>query len=193
MSGAREWLVRVLPHADGGQEVLAPAVGWWMDAPARGTLLGPGDAAGRLVVLGAAHVLRLPAEVAGEVVSDPPALMRAPVGAGDVLFRLTAGAARATAAAAAPQAGGATRLLLRAPQAGRFWRRPEPKAPFYAAEGEVLEAGRTFGLLEVMKTFQPAKYRPSEGLPARVRLMRWLVADGAEVSEQEAVAELEPA
>ncbi len=191
MSAANAWTARARALPDGGHELLAPGVGLWTQAPPRGAMLSPGAALGWLIALGHARPLIVPAGVSGVVCSDPPQRLRAPVGAGEVLCVL-APAADAAGGAVAPAevaaSGGA--WLLRAPQAGRFWRGPEPGAPPYAAEGEVLEPGRTYGLLEVMKTFQPVKYRAEAGLPARARLQRWLVADGAELAEGDPLAEL---
>ncbi len=190
VDGALE--VRVRAHPDGGWEVLAPGVGLWTGAPAHGELLEPGARCGTLVTLGRAQALRLPAGPSGVVAGDPPSLRRAPVGAGELLFRL-APVPGAGIAAAAPQAAraGESALVFRTAQAGRFWRRPEPGAAAYVGEGDLVENGRTIGLLEVMKTFQPVKYRAEHGLPARVKWLRWLTAEGAEVGEGEALAALE--
>lgn len=183
--------VRSLP--DGSHEVLAPAVGWWQQAPERGALLMEGERAGLLRVLGQPRDVLLPSGVSGRVATEPPRLRSMPVEYGQVLCRiepLAVGAGAAAAPAAAADAGG---RLLRASQAGRFWRRPDPGAADFIAEGEIAETGRTLGLLEVMKTFQPLKYSAEGGLPGRARLLRWRVADGAEVAEGEALAEFEPA
>jgi acetyl-CoA carboxylase biotin carboxyl carrier protein len=184
--------VRVRAQADGGWEILAPGVGLWTGAPAHGALLEPGARCGTLVTLGRARALRLPAGPSGAVASDPPTLRRAPVGAGELLFRLTPVQGGGSASVAVPTArAGEGALVFRAAQAGRFWRRPEPGAAAYVGEGELVENGRTIGLLEVMKTFQPVKYRAEHGLPARVKWLHWLAAEGAEVSEGEALAALE--
>jgi acetyl-CoA carboxylase biotin carboxyl carrier protein len=174
---------------DGRIELCAPVVGRWADPPPRGARLAAGDAAGVLLVLGRAIALRVPAGAAGTVVSDPPELRRAPVGYGERLLLLDPGDAAAVAAparAAAESAG----LLLRSAQSGRFWLRPAPGADPFVAEGGALAEGVTYGLLEVMKTFQPLKYRAAAGLPARAQLLRWLAADGAEVAEGQPLAAL---
>lgn len=175
---------------DGAVELLSPAVGIWSGAPPRGAGLEPGDGAGFLRVLSRAHPLLVPAGSGGVVRDEPPRERHAPVGWGEVLLRLEpsgGGAAAPSGPAAEASAGPA----LRAPQAGRFWRRPEPGAPPFAAEGAALAEGATWGLLEVMKTFQPLKFRSGAGLPAGARIARWLVADGAEVEEGQALAELD--
>ncbi len=183
--------LRSLP--DGSQELLAPAVGWWQQAPARGALLKEGERAGVLLALGLTRDVLVPPGVRGRVAEEPPRLRREPVEFGQVLLLLQplADAAGAPAAPASEATTGGR--LLCASQAGRFWRRPDPAAPDFIAAGEIAEVGRTLGLLEVMKTFQPVPYRAEGGLPARARLLRWRVADGAEVAEGEALAEFEPA
>lgn len=185
MSRSEGWELLARDAGEGRIALAAPAVGLWADPPALGARLGPGDAAGFLLVLGRAHALRVPAGCAGTVVSAPPELRHAPRGYGETLLLLDAGAARAAPAAAPPPAAADG---LRAPQAGRFWRRPAPGAPPFVEEGAELGDGQTYGLLEVMKTFQPLKHRPEAGRPARLR--RWLAEDGAEVAEGQPLAEL---
>ncbi len=93
--------------------------------------------------------------------------------------------------AAVAAAGGATGLVVRAEQAGRFWRRPDPDAAAFTEEGAELKAGKTLGLLEVMKTFNPVKYQPGGGLPEVATAQRFLVEDGDDVEEGQALLELE--
>lgn len=180
---------------DGSHELLAPAVGWYTQAPARGAVLESGQRAGLLLALGRPRAILVPEGVRGRVASEPPRLRRAPVEFGQTLLLLQAlepqGASAESAAPAAAAAEDAMRL--RASQAGRFWRRPEPGAAEFLAAGALAEAGQMLGLLEVMKTFQPVRYAAGGGLPARARLLRWRVTDGAEVAEGETLAEFGPA
>lgn len=183
------------PLEDGsGWELLSPGVGLYADAPAAGSLKGPGQPAGCLVVLDRPHALLLPEGVAGTVATPPPERRHLPVGFGQVLFQVRAAAAEAVTGlpAAGPRAEGQAGPVVRAEQAGRFWRRPDPGAPEFAAPGDELAPGRTLGLLEVMKTFNPVRYQPGAGLPEQARLRRFLVDDGAEVEEGQALAEVEP-
>jgi len=183
-----EELVLLLRDAEGGRvELRSPAVGWWTDPPPCGAHLEPGDSAGSLVVLGRARALRLPAGASGVVVSEAPQLRRAPVEYGERLLLLDPDAAQAAPAEKPASSGART---LRAAQSGRLWRHPEPGAAPFVVEGGELEDGRTYALLEVMKTFQPLKYRAGAGLPPRARLLRWLADDGAEVEEGQPLAEL---
>lgn len=176
-----------------GWELLSPGVGLYAEPPPRGCLLGPGARAGFLVVLERARPLRVPDAVAGYVGEDPPERRHLPVGYGTVLLRLrrTTGEGLLAPEAGVRDAVETSGLVLRAAQAGRFWRRPEPGAPPYVEAGAELRPGRTLGLLEVMKTFNPVKYQPGGELPERARLLRFLVEDGADVEEGQALAELE--
>lgn len=184
---------RSLP--DGSQELLSPAVGWYTQAPARGILLQAGERAGVLLVLGRPITLLVPEGLRGRVATEPPLRRRMPVEFGQVLCLLTAPATGGTVVPEGPvstaTASGA-RLIL-ASQAGRFWRRPDPSADEFLAPGAIAEAGCTLGLLEVMKTFQPVKFKADAGQPERARLLRWRVENGAEVKEGDALAEFESA
>jgi biotin carboxyl carrier protein len=71
---------------------------------------------------------------------------------------------------------------VRVATAGTFWRRPTPRDPVYVEPGGAVSAGKTIGLIEVMKTFAPV----SAG--AEGRLERWAVDDGAAVEAGTVVA-----
>ena len=47
------------------------------------------------------------------------------------------------------------------------------------------------GMIEVMKTFTTVAFSGGEEWPARLRLKAWLAQDGAEVTQGEALIELE--
>ncbi len=202
MSGTlppRAMLLRALPAEEGGGwELLAPDTGFFVHPPRRGACLRAGDPAGELEILERRQPLILPPEAAGTVVEDPPAERRLPVAWGTPLFRIRPFAANEDAARAdAPGAVGSdceadSGRVLRAPQPGRFWLRPEPGADPYVAPGEALPPGRTVGLLEVMKTFNPVKFPPELANPSPPRLLRFLVEDGAEVEEGHPLLEFGP-
>ena len=82
----------------------------------------------------------------------------------------------ATTTTAAPASTGsalaAGQSYLRAPNLGVVWGQPKPGAPAFVTEGQLIEAGTTVCLIEVMKLFtQVASTR-------RARVIRCLVADG---------------
>ena len=169
----------------------APEVGLFTESLPPGALLGPGQEAGAILAGGRATRLVVPAGVTGRVVNARRDRVQAPVGYGDVLYELApieAGAAAALEEAATGDEG----LVLRATQTGRFYRRPAPDEPAYVDAGAELAEGQVVGMLEVMKTFSQLHYAAKGGLPARARLVRWLVEDGAELREGDPLFEVEP-
>ena len=186
--------IELLLDTSGERPVLrSPRPGLFTLAAPEGALLGPGQAAGVLLVLGEAHPLVVPAGVAGRVASRRPDRVHAPVAYGDALYELAPleGLASAVTEDAAEDASGAP--ALRANMAGRFWHRAAPDRPPFVAAGDVIEAGRAVGVIEVMKTFNEVLYRPTAGLPPRARVVRLVPADGAEVAQGDALVEVEPA
>jgi len=169
-----------------GDALRAPAPGWFRRSSARDHLVVEGDVIGELDVLGRVSRVLAP-RVRGLVQLDVPDAHRA-VAYGDVLMRVVAaGAIGAVEAAAPASARGADGLVFRAPTSGRYYGRPSPDKPPFAAVGAELAAGATVCLLEVMKTFHRVTY---SGARARVREL--LVAEGADVNAGDALVALEP-
>jgi biotin carboxyl carrier protein len=184
----------------GGVRLLSPGVGLFTEAAAQGALLAAGQRAGYLVTLGRPTALVVPAGIAGVVRSAPPALVRAPVDYGAVLYELdelgaqSAATVQREARKATPSGG----LVFPAPQSGRYWHRPAPGEPPLVAVGLVLAPGQAAGLIEVMKTFAQVQYRADasrtgRALPERARIVRLIAGDGAEVARGAPLFEVEPA
>ncbi|MEM9382774.1 MAG: biotin/lipoyl-containing protein [Planctomycetota bacterium] len=183
---------------DGDEIVLvAPDVGHFRAALPRGAALAPGMVAGTLRRLGRAVDLVVPEGAAGAVVSDPPHAVMAPVGFGDVLYRLDpAGAALQASDDAGPEGdldAGSGAAVLRAEQSGRVWHSPAPGEPPFCAPGDAVAEGAPVCLIEVMKTFSTVPYRATGGLPERATVVRWLAADGADVQAGDALLAVERA
>lgn len=178
---------------EGGTALCAPDVGWYTRAVDLGRVLVPGEEAGVLVTLGRVRALIVPEGAGGVVRTAAPEAVHHAVGWGDELLRLAplTGEPAARAASHSAASSGA-QLVLRSDTPGRFWHRASPDAPALVQPGDVLEEGRAVGLIEVMKTFAQVAYRARGGLPARARVKRMLVADGADVQLGEALLELEP-
>ncbi len=174
---------------DGTQELRCPAVGVYRFAPADGSLLGAGEACGRLYALGQSRPLRVPVGVAGRVVERCLGAQ----GYQDLLLRLKPVDAESAAGSSAGEVDAEADLVYRSPMAGRFYRRPAPDAEPYISEGEVLQPGKAIGLLEVMKTFSPLRFETTAGMPGSVRVTSFLVAEGDEVEQGQALLALEPA
>lgn len=181
----------------------SPEVGLFGGALPAGCVLVPGQLAGTIVTLGRARSLLVPENVGGRIVSDPPALARAPVGYGDVIYEVEAIAADSVVGALAGSVASPTTapktstdsrtLVLPSPQAGRFYHRPAPGDPPFVAVGSIVEDGQPVGMIEVMKTFSHVPYRSGGSLPRRAKVLRAIAADGADVKRGDPLLEIEPA
>ena len=185
-----ETLDLILERDGDATRLLSPGVGLFTCAVPPGGLLGPGQDAGVLLVLGRPLQLRVPAGVAGRVTSPLPQRVQSPVDYRATLYELEPVESALDAAQDAEAAfdGG---LVLRAPQAGRFYHRPGPDEPAFVSSGDEVSEGDAVGLIEVMKTFAHVTYASTGGLPARAKVKRYLKDDGAEVSEGEPLLEFE--
>jgi biotin carboxyl carrier protein len=169
----------------------SPEVGFFACALPQGALVGSNAAAGVLHALGRRWRLVVPASISGRVVSAPPELVLQPVGYGTVLYEiapLEKTPRRAHEDAESARSSGT--LVFRAPYSGRFWQRPGPHDPPFVKAGDFVAVGQTIGLIEVMKTFTHLSYQAGRGLPARARIVRICVADGAEVGDETPLLEL---
>ena len=169
-----------------GAEVLAPGVGWWIDPPADGTIVGPGSRIGSLMRLGRRFDIVLDRGPLGRVERAPPH-RAAPVAYGDVLFRIVrvaADAADATGGAGervdADGRGAGTHAVV-APSHGVFYRRPSPEALPFVEVGAAVASGQPIGLVEIMKTFNRVVYG-GPGLPEHATVVAIRFEDGAEVN-----------
>jgi acetyl-CoA carboxylase biotin carboxyl carrier protein len=111
--------------------------------------------------------------------------------------------AGAQAAAAAPRADAAhsaaasrpadtAGLAIRAPSSGRYWARPAPDKPPFVSVGDVVAAGQTVCLLEVMKTFHRVTYGGPD-FPERARVTAVHPQDGDDLTADQVILELAPA
>jgi biotin carboxyl carrier protein len=96
------------------------------------------------------------------------------------------------ASAGASQIASSEGLVFRAPMSGRFYRRAGPGKPAFVSEGDLISAGHTVCLLEVMKTFNRLAYG-GDDLPERARVKAVLPADGDDIAAGAAILELEAA
>jgi len=177
----------------------SPEVGLLAGALPAGSVLAPGQLAGTIETLGRARQLLVPQDVGGKIVSEPPALTRAPLAYGDVVYEIEPIAAGSAAASRAPAAASAARtssdlhaLVLPSPQAGRFYHRPAPGDPPFVAVGAIVEDGDVVGMIEVMKTFSHVPYRAAGSLPHRAKVLRAIAPDGADVKRGDPLLEVEP-
>jgi acetyl-CoA carboxylase biotin carboxyl carrier protein len=187
--------VSVLPSIEAissGDELRAPAPGFFRVLVSPDHLIAPGDVIGELEVLGRVTRVTAP-RVRGLAQLPPgPALARRPVAYGDLLVRVTADVALGAleSAGGGAAAAAAHGLVFRAPTSGRFYGRPSPDKPAFTAAGTELAAGATVCLLEVMKTFHRVTYGGAD-VPPRARVKDVLVADGADVNQGDPLLALE--
>jgi len=176
----------------GRQRLLAPAVGLLTCARAQGELVSAGQECGVLLVLGRAATLLAPPGAAGRIANAPPERLHAALGFGDLVYELESlGAALTRPAGVQDPALAASGLVLRSPQTGRFYQRSSPADAPFVKSGDVLVEGSPVGLIEVMKTFTHVTHRAAGGLPPSARVLRYLVADGADVKQGQPLLELE--
>ncbi|HEU5060345.1 MAG TPA: carboxyl transferase domain-containing protein [Kofleriaceae bacterium] len=99
---------------------------------------------------------------------------------------------RATAAAASSRPADTGGLAVRAPSSGRYWARPAPDKPPFVRVGDLVTAGQTVCLLEVMKTFHRVSYGGPD-LPERARITAIHPQDGDDLTADQVIVELAPA
>jgi acetyl-CoA carboxylase biotin carboxyl carrier protein len=192
----RDRQVRVVRRDDGKVELRSPAVGLWREAPARGSLVFPGSAVGRLEVLGELHPLSAPPGAHGLVLergADAEGRARRPVGYDDLLLVLDpeVGQADAELEAEAEAASNSGGLSFRAPSSGRFYARPAPDKPPFVKVGDEIRSGQTVAVLEVMKTFNRVQYGGG-GLPDPARVVAVVPSDGDDLASGDPILEVEP-
>ena len=174
-------------------ELRSPEVGLFTGALPAGSLLGPGQVAGSVLVTGRSYTVVVPAGVHGRVANTASSKTQAPVGYGDMLYQLSPIDGSLANDEVETEVAGEDGLILRASQTGRFYHRPSPDEPNYANPGDELSDGHAIGLIEIMKTFSQVAYQGGQGLPARAKLVRFLADDGAEIREGDGLIEVEPA
>jgi acetyl-CoA carboxylase biotin carboxyl carrier protein len=187
-------LEALVKEVDGLLVLRAPRPGFLRDAPSKGRALREGERCGELEVLGTLAKLIVPADVAGLVVeeNEHKKLARKPVGYADVIAVIDPkavgdGVPASAGASAAAASGG---LVWKTPLGGRYYGRPSPSAEPFVKVGDVIKAGHTVALIEVMKTFNRASYGGT-GLPAEARVVRLLVKEGDDVNAGDALLAVE--
>ena len=196
MHGRRvDALIANLPGASPAPLVLvAPGPGWFVPSTSlrAGAVLSAGAELGELELLGRHTTVLVPRGAFGAVLPHGLAGARVAVAYKDTLCALDPSvAAGASVQVAAGTTVAADGLVFRAPSSGRFYSRPGPGKPAFVEVGATIAVGQTVCMLEVMKTFHRVSYGGA-GLPARARVAALLVADEADVSQGQALLQLEP-
>lgn len=175
-----------LTRADGAAVLACPTpgrVGWRARA---GETLVPGAAAGVLIQDGRVYDLVLPAGARVHIrdVVSPHPWVSCGRGAALAVLGEADAAPAAVAAEAVLDAGHVWEV--RSPTHGTFYCRPSPGESPYASPGQLVEAGATLGLVEVMKCFSPITFDPPKGAQ-KGRVREVLASDGAEVRSDQAL------
>jgi acetyl-CoA carboxylase biotin carboxyl carrier protein len=178
--------------AHAGTLLRAPKLGLWSDHPENGALVEPGSSAGTLTQLGRRFVLVIPDGVSGRVAIEGRSQDALPVEYGELLFRVTASESRQEGARAVEPTGSRVAkgaLEIVSPTDGVFYRAAALGAKPYVVIGERVATGRSVGLIEVMKTFNPIAYGGA-GFPDEAEVVEILAADGQEVRAGQALVVL---
>ncbi len=187
--------------ADGSPtwSLCSPDVGFFSCPLPGGTSVSAGTRAGSLQRLGKTVTLSIPAGFLGGrhsraiVLNDPEPAILHPVGYLTPLYEVRLLSDEQTLEVDGPEASSTeSSQTFPAPQSGRFYHSPGPDSPPFIQAGDELRTGTPLGLIEVMKTFAQVTYTPDANLPPRVRMLTWLVEDGAEVTEGAPLLTFEP-
>jgi acetyl-CoA carboxylase biotin carboxyl carrier protein len=162
--------------------LLAPSVGVFTPAIGEGELVSMGQSVGTIDVLGVLRDLTVPEGVAGRVAHRiGGGRARVPVQYGDVLLTIsTASMAHVAEASSTASADAEGTLSFTAPMSGRFYSRPSPNEPSFVSAGDVVQHGKTVGLLEVMKTFNRLVYQ-GDNLPEQATVEKIVPNEGDDV------------
>ena len=78
-----------------------------------------------------------------------------------------------------------SKLEIRSPLPGTFYRKSSPDAPLFKTDGDSVSAGETVGLIEVMKTFHE--------IPAGIdgKNISFLIDDAEPIMAGQVIAEVE--
>lgn len=158
-----------------------PRVGVFQPAVGLGDSVAPGRVIGSLFVLNRRFDVLAPSKARGEVVA---LTARGPVEYGQPLIEVgarTAGEAGGEEAEGGPAGSVTGDYEIKTPIDGIFYCRPTPDSPPYVNEGDIIEAGATLALVEVMKTFNPIRYDASAA-PERAKIVEIVPEDMSEVA-----------
>ncbi len=167
MGGGRRDAVR------DGDRLTSPSVGMWQPAVGVGARIAVGTRLGTLTTAGVVFDVAAPVGTRGQVAVVADAGWVDAAMAVVELGVLADGAAEASADAVAEVNGD---VVVSAETDGTVWLRPKPDAAALAPVGAAVAAGAQLALIEVMKTFAPAR-SPVAGVVTAV-----LVEDGTGVT-----------
>jgi acetyl-CoA carboxylase biotin carboxyl carrier protein len=182
---------------DGGNAALtSPRVGMFRPALRVGDTVAAGTILGSIEILGSRYAILAPKTTVG-IVAAVAGKGRAQfaVDYRATLYDIDSHASMVAAVVttrSVPSSGTAnTGLTFAAPTSGRFYLRPAPGKPAFVSVGDVVSAGTTVCLLEVMKTFHRVTYG-GDGLPERARVVAVVPVEEADVNAGDVLLQLAP-
>ncbi len=78
-----------------------------------------------------------------------------------------------------------SKLEIKAPMPGTFYRKPSPDSPAFKSDGDAVAAGDVVGLIEVMKSFHEVKAE------AAGKAIRFLLEDSDAIMAGQTIAEID--
>ena len=183
-------MLLLLKDVDGVPCLCSPAVGTLVALANNNEIISANDVVAEISILGVRHPLIAPATVQHRIVFADGINLSEGVAHQQVIASLTTvveSPESATEVASEDLSG----LCVLSPQAGRFYHRPAADAEAFVNSGETISAGKTIGLLEVMKTFSPVKWNPAPGNPQTAVVGKYRIADGNDVEDAQPLLDLE--
>ena len=172
-----------LDARDEGSRVCSPSVGIWQPAVKKGNQVGKGQPIGSIVCLSERSLVASP--IGGTIASVQA--KAGPVSYGQVLVEVKK--AEAVAEDGERTENLKASLAFTAPTSGRFYSKPAPDKPAFAAVGSVVKKGDVICMVEVMKTFNRIQYG-GDDLPESARVEKVLVSDGADIEHGDPLVEI---
>ena len=183
-------LTLLLQDVDGVQCLCSPAVGTIVVLADSNDVISANDVVAEISILGVRHQLIAPDTVQHRIAFADGLNLSQGVAYQQVIASLATvvdGEGRTPDVASEDL----SELCVLSPQAGRFYHRPAADAEAFVNSGETISAGKTIGLLEVMKTFSPVKWNPAPGNPQTAVVVKYRIADGNDVEDAQPLLDLD--
>ena len=183
-------MLLLLQDVDGVQCLCSPAVGTIVALADNNDVISANDVVAEISILGVRHQLIAPDTVQHRIAFADDLNLSQGVAYQQVIASL---ATVVDGEEITPNAASEdlSELCVISPQAGRFYHRPAADAEAFVTAGEIISAGKTIGLLEVMKTFSPVKWNPAPGNPQTAVVVKYRIADGNDVEDSQPLLDLD--
>lgn len=176
---------------DGEQTLCSPAVGQIVFIEDDQQVISGGQVIAEISILGVNHALLAPAGIQQRIKLCAGIKLGSALQYQQALATLKVIDSDEQLAEANDNSQSDAHNCITAPQAGRFYHRPTPDSPAFVQVGDSIQAGKTIGLLEVMKTFSPVKWNPPAGSPQTTVVGDYLIADGDDVEDSQPLLNLQ--